>query len=186
MIVIRDIFEQIVSDVNTEVLAKLQAVDPEIQAVQFMAGHPLEITNRLTKRDENGLYLEKYPLIALFHDFKEEKGRQVDEYAGLSLRLIIANNTSSEFIADQRYENNFKPILYPIYESFLKQITLAKKNKLMKWFNTYGVESIRHTKTDRLFWGTPTAMTNTSNIFNDYIDCIDIQNLELSVNIKNC
>lgn len=185
MIIVRDIFEQIVNSVSNEVTPYLQTVDQNIQRVQFMAGHPLEITNRLTKRDDNGLYLEKYPLIALFHDFDEQRGRQVGEYARLSLRLIIANNTSSEFIADQRYEKNFKPILYPIYESLLKQITLAKKDK-WQYFNMYGENSIPHIKTDRLFWGTPTAYANTANIFNDYLDCIDIRNLELSLDIKNC
>lgn len=185
MIIVRDIFEQIVNEVSEEVTPYLKTVNPDIQRVHFMAAHPLEITNRLTNKDKNGLYLEKYPLIGVFHDFKEQMGRQIGEYAKVSPRIIIANNTSSEFISNQRYEKNFKPILYPIYESFLKQITLAKKGK-WKYFNMYGEGSIRHDKTDRLFWGTSTAYANTANIFNDYLDCIDIENLELSINIKNC
>lgn len=185
MIIVRDIFEQVVNAVSDEVTPYLKTIDESIERVHFMAGHPLEVTNRLTIKDDNGLYLEKYPLIALFHDFDEQRGRQIGEYARLNLRLIIANNTSSDFIADQRYEKNFKPILYPIYESLLKQITLAKKDK-WKYFNMYGSDSIPHIKTDRLFWGTPTAYANTANIFNDYLDCIDIRNLELSINIKNC
>jgi hypothetical protein len=42
-----------------------------------------------------------------------------------------------------------------------------------------------HTKTDRYFWG---ADDDTKNVFNDFIDAIEIENLELKVKnqFNNC
>ena len=178
---IKDIIEPIVDKVSQKILSTLQDVDPSILAVNFMAGHPLEIVNRLQARTNNdALKFNKYPLIALFLDAEEDRGNDIGVDAEVTLNLIIARSTKSDFIADQRLELNFKPILYPIYEEFLLQLYLSGK------FLVKSKDAIKHQKIDRFFWGTESNKNNKANIFNDYIDCIEIKNLKLKVLKSNC
>ena len=86
-------------------------------------------------------------------------------------------------ITDERYAKNFIPVLYPIYEAFLNKIntfTYGKRNG--KPFLTKSVDFIKHTKIDRPFWGRDTFLKNDANRFNDYIDAIEIRDLDLLIN----
>ena len=177
-IVLRDIFEDITNKVSANLIAGLKVKDSSIEAVNFMAGHPLEISNRLLERSKNDVFkFKKYPLIALFQDIIESKGKEPGIDSESTFNLIIARSTSSKFIADQRYESNFKPFLNPIYDEFLNQIYLSGK------FQVKSKDLISHTKIDRLFWGSEKA---NANVFNDYIDCIEIRDLKLKVRQINC
>jgi len=146
--------------------------------INYMHGHPLEITETLTQLTlDPTAAAGKYPLIALFQDFEEVKNGLNFE---VSLNLIIATLTDNNYLADERYTLNFKPTLYPIYNEFLLRI--AKST----FFFESSVGNIKHTKIDRLYWGRNGLFGNEGNIFNDYIDCIEIQNLKLKVKQNKC
>lgn len=74
--------------------------------------------------------------------------------------------------------NIFKPTLYPIYIELINQIARSK------YFKESTPELIKHTKTDRLFWGKTGIMGNEGLIFTDLLDVIEITNLQLSVKSK--
>lgn len=151
------------------------------QDINYLHGHPKEILNTLSEQGKSkSLKYKKYPLVALFQDFGEEMGETVGAYASTSLNLVICTSTEAHYTSGQRYEKNFKPVLYPIYEEFLKQLHASKA------FDTLSAAKIRHRKTDRLFWGRNGLYGNDGNIFNDRIDAIEIENLNLKVNLKNC
>lgn len=180
-----DLFRDVVAKVSENMTETLQAYDPSITGVHYMAGHPLEITNRLSERGKNGKAFEKYPLIALFLDVPEEKNAGIGFESEITATFIIARSTVSNLIAEERDTKNFKPVLVPIYREFLKQINEITFGH-WKPFQTNGVRSLPHREWKRYFWGKDTFMKNVANNFNDHLDCIEIENLRLKINFKNC
>lgn len=176
-----EIFSDVVSRLNVAMVGKLPDLSPSTGEIQYMHGHPLEIIETLKQKDKGqSKRFEKYPLIALFQDFPE---RSTNASIGIEteavLHFIIAKGTRKDYKASQRYEFNFKPFLYPIYEEFLNQINLEKR------FMTYGVDKMEREKWDRLYWGRGGLYGNEGNIFNDYLDCIEIKNLKLKI-LEKC
>lgn len=177
--VIVDEIREVANKVSNALTPQLVALDPNITGVHYEHGHPMEIIKTLKEKDESKTFkFKRYPLIALFQDFPEThniKGFQCET----TLHLIIAKTTLPNYKAEKRYEKNFKPFLYPIYEKFKYELGRHKA------FQVSGGEA-PHTKIDRLFWGREGLLGNTANMFDDWIDCIEIKNLKLLVNLKNC
>lgn len=179
--VIVEEFRKIVSKVSTELTAKLKIVDPLINAVHYDHGHPLEIIETLKQKDESTSFkTERYPIIALFQDFPENSTGEIGVQGEAILNVIIARPTDPNYKAAERYEKNFNPILYPIYWELMLQIHRSPV------FRTLGATLIVHQKIDRLYWGRSGLYANQGNIFNDWLDCIEIKNLKLKVNQKHC
>lgn len=143
----------------------------------YLYGHRAEIAARLTQRDGDKVKkYSKYPLIALRLDTEEEK---VGIQTNFSLNIAIINITDKKYNAEERYANVFKPILYPLYELFLKEL---KNSGLFYWEGKQRTPS--HKKVDRPFYGTPDPEINIKNLFNDPVDAIEILNLKLSQQTK--
>jgi len=179
--VVVDVFREIVEKVSAEMLTELQVLDAKITGVHYEHGHPLEIIETLAQKDTTGAHrFSKYPLIALFQDFPETITDKTGLQSEVNLHIIIAKATLPTYKANERYENNLKPYLYPIYASLFKQINSHKATL------TKAPGLIAHTKTDRIFWGRQGLYKNEKNIFNDWLDCIEIKDLKLKINLKNC
>lgn len=148
----------------------------------FMHGHPLEILNTLSAKDRHKTYkYKKYPLIALFQDFTETIGDNMNSQGETDLHIVICTETSSDYSSTERYTNTFRPMLYPLYDLLIKHIELSK------WFVNVGPGLVPHDKTDRLFWGKSGLYGNEGFTFNDRLDAIEIENLSLSLRLKqNC
>lgn len=147
--------------------------------VNFMHGHHSEITQVLTDLTQDiDASAGKYPLIALFQDFEEKKGNYFIELP--AIQIIIATLTDKNYLAAERYDKTFIPVLYPIYNEFIRQIAIST------YFKESSVNKIAHTKIDRLFWGKNGLYGNTGNVFNDFIDAIEIKNLNLNVKLNTC
>lgn len=148
----------------------------------YMYGHPMEIIETLSQKDKHStLKYKRYPLIALFQDFEEEKGDNQAINTRVRLNMVIAVSTKREYKSSERYTNTFKTILYPLYNLFMEKFAASN------YFQTSeGI--IAHTKIDRVFWGKTGLYGNEANIFNDYLDAIELRNLELSIynNVKIC
>lgn len=162
--------------------AALNGVNPPFgKIIHYMYGHPLEIVTRLQEMTQSPTQAaNKYPLVALFTDFQIERGDRPDMYGRARLQLIVATITENTYQAPQRMEKNFKPILYPIYNEFLYQLFRHKQ------FSVQSEEELKHTQIDRMYWGKQGLYGNVGNIFNDYIDCIELQNLIVNVKNKIC
>lgn len=179
-----DIIGGCVAKTSTKMLAQLQAIDDNITGVNYQHGHPNEIIETLMQLDNSGTErYKKYPLIALFEDIPEDIGKTLGIDSEPTLHLAIINATKQEYKSDERYTNNFKPILDPIYYEFLNQVQLSGK------FMIKG-DQIPHRRIRRLFWGQKgfgdTFGVKTVNVFNDYVDCIELQNLQLLLYPQNC
>lgn len=170
----------VVERVSAKLLAQLQAFDSTITGVHYQYGHPLEIIETLKQLDEAKDYkFRRYPFVGLFQDFPEDVG-EVGFNSEPTLHLIIARFTQPTYKAAKRYELNFKPVLYPIYLEFLEQLNFSKA------FQHYAPNEIPHIKIDRLYWGREGLYKNEGNVFNDFLDCIEIRNLKLKTYLKIC
>lgn len=79
----------------------------------------------------------------------------------------------------------FKPVLYPIYYSLLKQI--SKHNLTF----AASPDLIPHDKWDRSFWGANSITSDKTggtdrSMLNDYVDAIDIMNLQVKIDYQPC
>ena len=182
-IYLEDEFGPIVSAVSTALLPQLQLVNPRITGVHYEFGHPLEIIETLTEKQSGTTQaFNRYPLVALFLDIDPvDRGGQVGIYAEYTLHMAIIHATEPNYKALQRKEKVFKPILDPIYTELFKQI--GNRGDL---FQIEDRELIQHRPVRRYYWGRQGLFGNTGNIFNDAVDCIEIKNLKLKVNINYC
>lgn len=180
-IFIDEILKAAVTSAQPIVLPKIKVADNSITGLYFQHGHPLEIIEMLKQLDGSvTLKGTKYPLVALFRDFPEVKGKQVGIYSEARLNMIFAMRTNSNYTSEQRKELIFKPILYPIVNEFLRQVDLSGK------FINPGQDLTEMTWIDHYFWGRESLYGSKANIFNDWIDCIELQNLILKPYTNNC
>lgn len=147
-------------------------------SLNYMHGHPKEITDSLTEMTKNPTAAAgKYPLVALFQDFEEDKS---GDFTKVKLQMIIAVLTNNKMKAPERYDASFRPYLYPIYEELIRVIARSG------YFNESTIKQVKHIKVDRLFWGRNGLYGNQGNVFNDFVDCIEIKNLSLNVKPIKC
>jgi hypothetical protein len=139
----------------------------------YMYGHRLEIANRLNEKEKDSVFkYQKYPLIALRMDIGESKSYDMIDY---SLNLAILNFTEKGYNAEQRMEKVFKPILYPLYKMFLTQLVNCGL-----FFYSDNLDCPEHTKYDRPYWGVGDSEKNSSLLFSDPLDAIEIIGLKIS------
>lgn len=174
-----DIFREIVSATSTSLTGRLQAVQPTITGVHYLVGHYTEISTRLQglSKMQTGKF-DRYPLIALFQDFVEKRGDEGGYYASASLQLLIVYHTKDTDYTEDRYSKVFKPILYPIYEEFLRQVSKHKNIVSMN------ADKIPHEKIDRPNWGNSNKYGNDGNIFPDDLDGIELRDLKIIIDQK--
>ena len=149
----------------------------------YLHGHPLDIIKVLNQKDRSPTNKsKKYPLIALLQDFTETIGTNQKIKSSASLNILIAYSTKSEYDSAQRYDNSFRDILYPLYDLLIEKIISSNM------FLNASDNLTSHDKIDRLYWGRGETKGNVSVVFNDLIDAIEIQNLQLDLRLvpKNC
>lgn len=176
-----DEIEAIVALVNTAILATIQANETaalgstNIELISYHKGSYLELLETLQQKDSsNTQRKQKYPLVFVPMPFTEKRGRVQGVYADVRLRVLIIHQTEATYKVTDRYTNVFKPVLYPIYYEFLRQLAGYKGI-----YPAYE-DLLTHDKEDLDFAGRNTLGNNKDGtLLNDYADVIDIQNLEL-------
>jgi hypothetical protein len=149
-----------------------------------MWGHPKEIVQRLQtiasspEPPAEGEIAKAFPLICLFTDIPVTMNTPIGFNGTARLQIIIANATEQNLLAPERLEKNFKPVLRPIKKEFLRQVGL---------YSTFSFPELpRHTEIERYYWGRQGLYGNEGNILNDYVDCIEIENLEVRIKNDTC
>lgn len=162
--------------VSNELIESLKVFNKTFEQISFMHGHPIEIVNTLISKSNSQQFMfKKYPLICLFQDFDEING--IGGQAEANLNIAICNITTVDKRAEQRYKDNFYPILYPIYNSFLEKVESHRK--------VIGYD-VNHKKIDRLYWGKQVLGGNGANKLADSIDAIELVNFKLIINHNFC
>lgn len=177
-----DIIGSIVTATNAALTGSKRPPGYTPNTINYLYGDKDEITGRMRELVENqNTDATAFPLIGLVMPFKENYGSRPD--AGVFgevvfPEIIIAQRSTSTDDFPTRYVQVMKPVVYPIYNTFLTQLALSGK------FNT-GLETrrIQHTKTD-----VPNAVPPKKQDagLNDYIDAIIITNLTLTINQDAC
>lgn len=143
--------------------------------IDFQPGRSDQILKELLKINQSiasGTRAAKYPLVALFYDFPQDKGGAY--YISVTLpKLSIATLTQSNDKVLDRYDKTFKPILYPIYYEFLRQLCRHK--------NIVGndPDAFNHK-----LWERPGNQPEGGNM-NDYLDALELQGLQLTFKTVN-
>jgi len=165
----------IIPDIIGDIVSKVRAVyDPTgLKQPYYLYGHPAEIFGILSEKSQSETFkYDKYPLIALFMDYKEE--RDINFTIVKNATIVIMTETNKDFVAVDRYSNTFIPVLHPIYELFFKKL---QDSKYLSGMET----KYLHTKYDRLYWGKSDVFGNSGNIGNDALDAVVISDLNLKI-----
>lgn len=169
--------KEVVEGVSSEMLAYLQTIDPAYTGVRYDYGHPSDIVAKLVSYNATEEFrYKKYPLIGLFLDFPQSKGIAVNVTSRVRFNLFIAVGTTQSFSPEERTQNSFIPLLYPIRDEFFNQ--LSKHNYILK---PEGKQYV-HEQVDRYQWGKGGLEyynNGAKNVFNDYIDAIELLGLEI-------
>ena len=138
----------------------------------FLHGHPLEIVNTLSRKASSHYYRgRRFPLFALYQDIEEQSDINGYEREA-NITIIIAVQTNRDFDAPTRQDTSFDAVLYKLYEEFIYHL---KKSQ-------YIASNIpQPNRTDRMYWGRNGLYGNEGNVFNEYIDAIEINDLNLKI-----
>lgn len=162
----------VLSDIVANVRAEYDPIGNE--KPYYLHGHPIEIISTLQEYTQiASLKLKKFPLIALFEDFEgsEKEGLYLTK---AKLNVLIITDTSPTYKAPERYVKTFDTVLTPIYELFIKYCVNSRALNTPK-------NKIAHTKVNHLYWGKNGLYGNDGNVFNDFVDAIEIKNLDFKV-----
>lgn len=153
-----------------------------IQQIRYSKSSFDELVETLSQADKSGEErYNKYPLIHLVQDMTIDRGNDVGIYGTANVNIIFVHQSVQTYKIDDRDEKVFKPVLWPMYYMFIEQLKL---NNWIgdSWDNT---GEFRHRVVKRAFWGNR-HLQGSQNILNDFVDAIEIQNLQLKINFSNC
>lgn len=146
--------------------------------VFFDVGRYLEVDRRLNEKMQAKATAKsnRFPLIWLpiTYDIVSDKN-------GLTrvsnLELIIAVPTDKDSSTPKRLNTTFRNRLIPIYLELLNQIEQSG-------FFEIGL-NIQHRRKDQPYWDGKDG-AQMANLFNEYIDAIQIKGIELNINEPTC
>lgn len=172
-------------DIWGEIIAAADAVlFPTLNRhILYEYGRSIQILKKLQQLN-NAIKTEtknsKYPLVALYQPFKEQGGSGY--YCTVKFPLLtIATLTNSQDPTPKRYDQTFRPILYPIWEEIKRQIVRHK--------NIVGNDpgAIQFPAKSDLPGTDPISDGVKGINNNDYVDAIIIEGLQLTFKqIKTC
>jgi hypothetical protein len=173
-----DILRDIVADTSTVLLQQLQAVDPLITGINFQYGHYNDVRQQQMqkgKTDKTG----RTPLFWLIEDYTIRKGQL--GLTGVAMpRILIAHTTKKEYTRQQREDRVIRPVLYLIYDEFIRRLKLSGK------FMIYDITLMAHNFTVRHHTGVDPKYDPSGYFLDDVLDGIELTNFELKTYLSNC
>lgn len=160
MIVVEDILSKVVKNASNTVGFDLF----------FQYGTLREIVGNLNTLGKGGKV--KYPLVALIEPFKQ---RITEDGARASLRLLIATMTKKTLKADERLEQNYKPVLFPAYEALINEIKKVTASS-----------TLEHTIINHFEMGRESLQGYDKAILDDHIDAIEINDMNVLFRENKC
>lgn len=170
----------IILDLMPTIVTRLRAYtgNPDFN-LWYQTGHIVEICQNLQEMTTEKNEAYKFPLLALVTDYRERAGFSKEANREHQPNFLIATNTQNTLKAHERYQVNFKPVLYPIYYTFIEVLGESP------YFLGYPDQVTKHVKIDRMFLGREGIYGNSGNTFNDYIDAIEIRDMRLEQKINH-
>lgn len=151
----------------------------DIQRVSYFYGHAIEIRETLQSWDRSPTYRgSKYPCVLLFEDIPISYG---GPHAIARMGIVIATFTKPDIKSVERQQTTFDPVLTPIYDELLNQIY---RNQFFRTYNRR--RDMQHTRIDRKYWGREIVGGTDLNKLEDYLDAIEIRDLQLKLSNARC
>lgn len=151
----------------------------DIKTINYIYGHTIEQREKLQQMSESPEYRsEKYPAVLLVEDIRIRSG---GDHRIATLNIYIVMGTEPNYDSSDRQQKNFDEILIPIYNALMDGI--------YRWpfFRTYNRQrDMPHTRIDRKYWGREIVGGTDANKLTDYLDAIEVANLELKLSNKHC
>lgn len=163
--IVTEIFTSIVADISAKLNTPISAHFGYVEELN-------ETLIQMSKSPEK--FDKKFPLIWLMEPFTLYAEPFI--YARIDeLRMFIMTDSRKEWKSYQRKENTFKPVLYPIRDELIKQMSSRPE------FSNYEAEK-NFKLTDHYYWG-----EDGKNVLNDIVDTISVRFQKVPVrNNKNC
>ena len=146
--------------------------------VSYLFGDWSYISNQLTVwgKSPNTSPL-KFPIICLYSPFTEERDA---EDVRVSLEFILMVNTEKGYTNEDRESISFDKVLRPIYRLFMDEIRGDRR-----FASDYrGVVPRQYTENYR--YGRVGVLGPDGKPFRDFIDAIEIKNLDLTIKNVKC
>jgi hypothetical protein len=168
----------VIDDYTVEVNVFSQAVDAngtwQALAPYSMYGTRVVINQMLMDHNAGEYAYQKYPLVALRLPATVTVNGAT---ASLSANILIAHFTGATLRPQERLEQKFEAILWPLTSLFLKMVRYSGE------FNIYEPE---YQQVDRMFYGNETGEENIKNVFDDPLDAVELRGLKLSYSLDGC
>lgn len=170
----------IVAATEKDILACLQEVDKGIKTLNYQYGPAEQIKETMNQFDKSPTKrFMKYPLIFLLTPFQQPSGQSGGYYDKVTCSIGIAFHSQKGLKSYERYEKNIKGILLPIYNSLMEHIVDSG------YFAVTTVRGLKNTPIIRDDIGRKPFMNIEGAVY-DYIDAIEIINLELTRDYPDC
>jgi hypothetical protein len=150
----------LVEEIGTIVEAVKTSLNLSVLNYQF--GYVTELVQTLQQydADPSGESI-KFPLVWFAEPVDINRGEPGIYGKVEDANIFIINATGKDWKAKDRIDNNFKPVLYPIYRELLKKIIASAS------FDDVDIEKLQHKVSNRYWWG-----ENEKSVLNDIVDCI--------------
>lgn len=121
------------------------------------------------------------PLVWFVMPFTSVRGKNTSYYADTTFSMWVLMPTDNKFTQQERDDYTIKPRLLPVYDVLMQEF--EREN----WF-AYNKSLIPdHTMVIRPYWGRSIPNgTDSENFFGKKMDCIEISNIRLNVNLESC
>nr|UWG87950.1 MAG: hypothetical protein [Bacteriophage sp.] len=168
MIVITDIFRGIVERVSKEYG----------KHISYMFGDWNYISDQLLIWSKSNATAKlKYPAIFLYSPIEEDR---TDKKWKMSLSLLLVVNTLPSYTNEERSRISFAECLRPIYEILIKEIGKEPT------FDMAFVKNVPHMYIENYRYGKAGVTGPDGKPFKDYIDGINIKNLQITLKKEKC
>lgn len=157
-----------------EVIAAATKTSLGISVLNYQYGYVEELNETLKQyENEPALFDKKLPLIYVAEPYETEHG-EAGIFGKADPDIYIFASTQKVYKARDRMEQVYKPIIFPIYREFLKQIVLSVV------FDHTSVETLKHKTAKGYYWD------KEQKLFNDAVDCLRIKGLDLRIHDNYC
>lgn len=162
------------SDLNTFTFSGTNITEPDSweMAIYFEHGHRIELNKKYTNKAKSiNKQVQEYPLIWLYTDFEKNITDTENVEFETTLQLAIVDFSNKELYEEQRIDQKFEPVLWPLLE--LINDAFNKTTYKRNFVTPYGTnKDIDFLQVERPFFGSDDQQ---ANVLPQVTDAIEIQ-----------
>jgi len=174
---------EIFAEVFGGIVAKVRALYDTANNKEpyYRYGHYQAIADELMSRDKSPAgKFEKYPLVILGIDPEYSETTVNDQQYSVSANIWIVGKTTKTMSTQDRFDQKFKGIIYPIYSLLKKEIINSK------FVSSLGIQEVNPRSELFPYWGTQSVQGSQKQVLNDPLDALKFKVNDLLINIVKC